>query len=65
MANGGLEDLTPREREVLELLKQRRTNDEIAERLVIDVRTVETHVGNVLHKLGYHTRRELWEDMTG
>lgn len=65
MAHGALEELTPREREVLELLKQRRTNAEIARILVITEDTVQTHVRNVLHKLGYKNRRELWDDMTG
>ncbi len=64
MANEGYEELTPREREVLELLKERLTNREMAERLVIDERTVETHVARVLHKLGYRDRYELWSDMT-
>ena len=65
MANEGYEGLTPREREVLELLKLRFTNREIADRLVIDERTVETHVANTLHKLRYRDRQELWADMTG
>lgn len=64
-ANEAHEQLTPREREVLELLKLRLTNREIADRLVIDERTVGTHVAHVLHKLGYRDRYELWADMTG
>lgn len=63
MGHAPNEDLTPREREVLELLKQRRTNKEIAEELVIEESTVETHVRSVLSKLGFRTRRELWKAM--
>ncbi len=65
MANGGQEALTPREREVLELLKRRWTNDEMAEHFVVSVRTIDTHVSNVLHKLAYKSRRELWRDTVG
>lgn len=65
MANGGPEDLTPREREVLELVKLRKTNKEMAEHFVVDERTIETHVAHVLHKLGYKDRYELWRDLLG
>lgn len=65
VVHGPLEELTPREREVLELLKQRKTNAEIARILVITEDTVQRHVRNVLHKLGYRNRRELWDDMIG
>ena len=58
-------ELTPREREVLELLKQRKTNEEMAEHFVVSVRTIETHVSNVLHKLGYKDRQDLWRDEVG
>jgi hypothetical protein len=37
----------------------------MAQRLVVDERTVETHVAHALHKLGYRDRHELWADMTG
>lgn len=58
-------ELTEREREVLELLKQRKTNEEMAEHFVVSVRTIETHVANVLHKLGLKNRQELWRDEVG
>jgi DNA-binding NarL/FixJ family response regulator len=48
---------------VLELLKLRWRNKEIAESLFIDKSTVETHVRNVLRKLGFRTREELWKAM--
>lgn len=51
-------DLTRREREILDLLCQRLTNSEIAERLFISRSTVATHVINLLAKLGAGNRRE-------
>ena len=50
--------LTTREREVLSLLQGGARNDEISEALFISLRTVETHVQNVLRKLGAHTKLE-------
>ncbi len=50
--------LTNREHDILELLCQRLTNAEIAERLLIGHSTVATHVGNLLSKLGAANRRE-------
>lgn len=50
--------LTPREREVLELLGWGRTNKEIAQELVLSVRTVGLHVSHVLAKLGAGNRSE-------
>lgn len=44
--------LTPRERDVLALMAEGRTNIAIARRLWLTSRTVETHVGNILLKLG-------------
>jgi DNA-binding NarL/FixJ family response regulator/class 3 adenylate cyclase len=46
-----LEDLTPREREVLELMAEGRSNQAIAERLVITLRAVEKHVTSIFGKL--------------
>jgi DNA-binding NarL/FixJ family response regulator len=47
-----LADLTPREREVLELMAEGRTNAAIAERLVVTERAVEKHVTSIFGKLG-------------
>ena len=49
--------LTPRERDVLELICDGRTNDEISDRLFISARTVDHHVSAVLGKLGVHSRK--------
>lgn len=46
-----LDRLTEREREVLALMAEGHSNAAIAERLVVNQRTVETHVGNILTKL--------------
>jgi DNA-binding NarL/FixJ family response regulator/class 3 adenylate cyclase len=46
-----LEDLTPREREVLELMAEGRSNQAIAERMVITLRAVEKHVTSIFSKL--------------
>lgn len=59
-AAGGSQ-LTPREAEVLRYLRLRLTNREIAERLVVSTRTVESHVSSLLMKLGKASRRELAE----
>jgi DNA-binding NarL/FixJ family response regulator len=46
-----LEDLTPREREVLELMAEGRSNQAIAEKLVVTPRAVEKHVTSIFGKL--------------
>ncbi len=57
--HGPPDELTPREVEVLTLLAQGYMNPEIAERLVLSVRTVETHRANVQRKTGRSSRAEL------
>jgi DNA-binding NarL/FixJ family response regulator len=47
-----LDDLTPREREVLGLMAEGRTNHAIADRLVVTEGAVEKHVSNIFGKLG-------------
>jgi DNA-binding NarL/FixJ family response regulator len=54
-----LEALSERERDVLQLLALGYTNQEIAPRLFISVRTVDTHRAHIMLKLGLHTRAEL------
>jgi two-component system response regulator NreC len=51
--------LTDREREVLTLVAQGYTSQEIADRLIVSVKTVETHRAHVMSKLGLQTRAEL------
>ena len=57
--DGPPDDLTPREVEVLGLLALGYMNPEIADRLVLSVRTVETHRANIQRKTGLSTRAEL------
>ena len=54
-----LDGLTEREQEVLSLLAEGATNDEIAKSLVISPKTVERHRENIMHKLNLHSRAEL------
>jgi DNA-binding NarL/FixJ family response regulator len=51
--------LTPREREILGMVARGLTNQEIADALVISVRTVETHRAHVMDKLGFKNRADL------
>jgi DNA-binding NarL/FixJ family response regulator len=60
--SGPLGELTPREREVLALIAEGRSNHGIAEILVLSPKTVEAHIGRIMAKLGlddtpdYHRR---------
>ena len=54
-ADDPLEELTPREREVIELMAQGLSNAAIAQRLVVTDGAVEKHVTNIFGKLGLHT----------
>ena len=53
-----LEELTPREREVLDLIGQEATNQQIADQLFIEVGTVKNHVHSILKKLDVSSREE-------
>lgn len=52
------EDLTNREREVLGLIAKGRSNQEIADELFITLKTVKTHVSNILAKLQVDDRTQ-------
>ena len=56
--HAALPGVSPREEEVLELLANGLTDREIAQRLGISPRTVETHVGSLLSKLGVRNRAQ-------
>jgi DNA-binding NarL/FixJ family response regulator len=58
-ADAELETLTPREREVLQLIARGYRYKEIAARLHLSVKTVEAHVSSVLRKLQLSSRHEL------
>ena len=53
-----LENLTPREVEVLKLLSQGQTNPQIARNLLFSVSTVKAHVRSILNKLGVSDRTQ-------
>jgi RNA polymerase sigma factor (sigma-70 family) len=54
-----LEELSERERDVLQLLALGYTNQEIGKKLYISVRTVDTHRAHIMRKLALETRSEL------
>jgi DNA-binding NarL/FixJ family response regulator len=51
--------LTAREREIATLIARGRSNREIADQLVVSERTVESHVANILFKLGFASRTQV------
>ena len=53
-----LEQLTPREAEVLELMVEGLSNSEMAARLFVSLPTVKSHVGSILRKLGVRDRTQ-------
>jgi DNA-binding NarL/FixJ family response regulator len=63
MRDRGVEDsyelLSPREREILQLIAEGQSNKDIASLLGISVYTIETHRGNILQKLNLHSVPEL------
>jgi DNA-binding NarL/FixJ family response regulator len=56
---GALGSLTPREREIAELVAAGRTNREVAAQLVLSSRTIEAHLRNIYGKLDVRSRVEL------
>jgi DNA-binding NarL/FixJ family response regulator len=52
-------ELTPREAEFVDLAARGLSNSEIADRLVLSVRTVESTLYRAMQKLGVHDRRQL------
>jgi DNA-binding NarL/FixJ family response regulator len=58
-ATGPREPLTPREEEVVKLIAEAHTNSQIAQILHLSEKTVESHRGNLLRKLGMRDRVEL------
>ena len=58
-AKANFDGLTARERMVASQIAQGKTNRDIAETLVLSERTVETHVANILGKLGFASRAQV------
>lgn len=57
-STNGRGSLTPREREVLQLLAEGLEQSEIADRLIISAKTVGSHIERILAKLGVHSRAQ-------
>jgi DNA-binding NarL/FixJ family response regulator len=66
-ASDELDQLSPREREVMRFIARGYTYREVARELVLSVKTVETHVSAVLRKLQLSNRHELarWAQARG
>jgi DNA-binding NarL/FixJ family response regulator len=58
-ASAGVSPLTEREREILQLVAEGRTNREIADLLTVSIKTVQAHRSNIMEKLGAHDRTDL------
>ncbi len=54
-----IEELTPRQREILALIADGLTNQQIADKLVLSPFTIATHRANIMQKLNLHNRTEL------
>ena len=59
VAKSAFGGLTEREREIVAFIAQGKSNGEIAEALIVTKRTVETHVNNILSKLGATSRAQI------
>jgi len=59
MDQDGKVPLSPRELEIAELVAKGLTNQEIAQRLIISTRTVESHVDHIKSKLGFSRRARI------
>jgi DNA-binding NarL/FixJ family response regulator len=57
-SNSPIDDLTPRERDVMALMAEGRSNQGIADELIVTVAAVERHVTNIFSKLGLHSATE-------
>lgn len=55
----GIDTLTPREREVLQLIAEGRTNQQVADELVVSIKTVEAHKAHIMDKLKAKSRTDL------
>jgi DNA-binding CsgD family transcriptional regulator len=58
-APGDVDPLTPQERRIAELVRSGRTNQQVADELVVSLKTVGYHLSNVYLKLGVHSRTQL------
>ena len=58
-AKAAFDGLTQRERDVATLIMQGHSNREIAAALIVGERTVETHISNILSKLGFTSRHQI------
>jgi DNA-binding NarL/FixJ family response regulator len=55
----GADRLTPREREIIQLIAEGRTSKEVAASLALSVKTVEAHRANIMNKLNVHSASQL------
>jgi len=59
VATGSFQRLTPREREIMQLLAEGKTNKEVAVSLGVSIKTVDAHRANIMHKLDLHSVTDL------